>query len=259
MAHDGREWQRYEREVVPGILLFISCQKHSKPGGRVDRHIPKEPYINGWKVHVVIGDLTIEKDYIVQGKLITIKCEDSYVYLLKKVAMTFKVLLDLYDIQEGIFRINDSVKLNVPNLIKFLDGPKHDYMGRYIRYSLGPVLKNDHFMQIYYRSHPNELKDPMSGLIGKTADDIPTTRPDVTYVSGTMLYVSSMAAEMVHDEMKKHNYDVFYKNEHGHPYIIEDVGIGYILRDVKPRWVENFYINHTVLSTMIGTHLIGDR
>ena len=42
---------------------------------------------NNWKVIYVLGDVNLNSDYKIENNLMTIKCEDSYIHLLKKLVL----------------------------------------------------------------------------------------------------------------------------------------------------------------------------
>ena len=68
--------------AVDGIILVLSCQKHL-PTRIKHLKLPKTEYA-GWKVIYVIGDMFLDRDYKFIDDFLIIKCEDSYIHLLKK-------------------------------------------------------------------------------------------------------------------------------------------------------------------------------
>jgi hypothetical protein len=78
---------------VEGIILVLSCQKH-----RYTRlkylNLNKRSY-NNWKVIKVIGKPFLKKEYELVDDILFIKCEDSYLHLLKKFALSLKYIYKL--------------------------------------------------------------------------------------------------------------------------------------------------------------------
>ena len=104
-----------DKEKVKGIILVVSCQKYLN--NRVKDFKMKQLDYDGWKVVTVIGDVNLEKEYTyIHNKelninLLTIQCEDTYLHLLKKLSLSMKYLLSMYDIQEGILRLGDDIEV----------------------------------------------------------------------------------------------------------------------------------------------------
>jgi len=104
---------------VEGIILIISCQKHKNTRLK-EFALPKDNY-NGWEVIYVVGDLSSKYEYIFQGNLLTIKCEDSYIHLLKKVVLAIEILYQNFNIKQGILRCGDDLIFNEEKLVEFLN------------------------------------------------------------------------------------------------------------------------------------------
>ena len=96
--------------AVDGIILVISCQKHLNTRLK-ELRLPKDDY-GEWKVIYVIGDLFLDRDYKLEENLLTIKCEDSYLHLLKKLALALKYIYEIFSIKEGVLRANDDLIFN---------------------------------------------------------------------------------------------------------------------------------------------------
>jgi hypothetical protein len=118
------------KKNVNGIILILSCQKH-KDTRLKEFSLHKTSY-NNWEVIYVIGDLFLEKDYILDGNFLYVKCEDSYLHLLKKLVLSIKYLRELFMIKEGILRCGDDLVFNESNLLKFIHKKtkKYDYYGQ---------------------------------------------------------------------------------------------------------------------------------
>lgn len=217
------------REKVPGILLFISCHKYLNL--RIKEFVPKGDSFEGWKIHIVVGNPFIQDDFILCGRLIILKCEDSYFHLLKKLALAMSALHEMYDMEHGILRCNDDLMFDYAKLKKFiLSDEKGDYMGRLNRRgNIVPPIFDD-WNAKYAETHVAEFSNPLNGLNGVDLSKY-TIRPDVTYFGGPIIYLSVKASKLISEHMKKINYNGFlgYK-ECGYPYLLEDIGIGFIMQ-----------------------------
>jgi hypothetical protein len=219
-------------QEVEGIILIISCQKH-KDTRLKEFKLPKDDY-SGWKVIYVLGDLQLESPYSFDGNILTIKCEDSYIHLLKKVVLSMQILQENFRIKQGILRCGDDLKFNEDKLIQFLTlDNKRDYMGRCLGQNVNHYKINtqeDHFMLEYYNSHKEDYENTLHNL--KNVDiSRYVKRPIVPYISGVLLYVSNKASNILIKHMKNIEYNIFsYDLEtESYPYCIEDCGIGFIM------------------------------
>ena len=160
------------KERLKGAILIISCHKHIET--RLKKYIlPKSDY-QGYKVFYVIGNPNIKSPYeITNGNFITLQCEDSYLHILKKVVLSINVITAIYDIEEGILRCGDDLIFHEQNLCHFLESPKlNDYMGNMDGYGTGNELitfenmsmRMDRFMVNYFKTHPNDLLNPLNGF-----------------------------------------------------------------------------------------------
>ena len=78
--------------------------------------MPKNDYLN-WKVIYVIGDLFMDTDYEIRNEnVMYVKCEDSYIHLLKKEALAIKHIYKMYNIKQGILKCCDDLIFNEPAL-----------------------------------------------------------------------------------------------------------------------------------------------
>jgi hypothetical protein len=230
------------KEVINGAILIYSCHFH-KTKRLIDPNfgLKKKEY-NGWKVFYILGNPLQNEFYIIDNNIITIKCEDSYVHLTKKVIMGFKVILELYDIQEGILRCGDDLIFNEQNLLKFLNkNNKNDYIGNIVYDSNRPlnVKMDDNFIPYYFYNHQRDLLNPYNGLLHLTLQDMLNlnTRPNIKYCVGVIFYVSKKICNLLVNYMNSIDWNIFkFYPKYGYPYIIEDVGIGFILNTlgIKP-------------------------
>ena len=222
------------KQIIKGAIIIYSCHKHIHTR-LAEFKLPKNEY-SGWKVFTVIGNPLLETEYsITDDNFITIKCQDSYIHLINKVVKAFKIILELYDIEEGIIRSGDDLIINEENLLKFINNPqKNDYMGTIQTRNEDAPNRNDGFMYQYYLSHQEDFKNPLHGFdINFKLDDLNkyTLGPSLNYIHGVILYLSANACRILILHLENINWDIFYgEGISGFPYTIEDIGIGYILR-----------------------------
>lgn len=220
---------------VEGIILVISCQKHKETRLK-EFKLPKDEY-NGWKVIYVLADLTLDCPYKFRENFLTIRCEDSYIHLLKKVILAIEILYDNFSIKQGILRCGDDLLFNEDRLLEFLNNPKGDYVGLFRNAILNDYeleTRHDYFMYSYYKDHPEDFDNPLHNLKGVNVLDYVTV-PVTCYCSGVLLYVSNKACRALVDHMKAIDYNVFYQDPEtkSYPYSIEDCGIGFIMYKSK--------------------------
>ena len=240
-----------DKEKVKGIILIVSCQKYLN--NRVEEFKLKQLDYNGWKVVTVIGDVNLEKEYTyihheeLKINLLTIRCEDTYLHLLKKLCLTMKYLLSIYDVEEGILRLGDDIEVNEDKMENFLyNTEKNDYMGwaRYYYPNNEQIKKYvNYFMVNHYLTHPNELTD-----ISMTQEQIRQIHlvPTTTFCVGTIVYFSLKSCQCLVQEMEKMNWNVLHCDElYGYVNAIEDIGISCLLfnNGILPKNCI-FYVDH---------------
>lgn len=224
------------KPTVPGIILILSCQKHMNTRLK-EFKLPKDDY-EGWKVIYVIGDFFLTNNYEIRDSIMWIKCEDSYLHLTKKLALSIKYCYELYDIQQGILRCGDDLIFNETNLIRFLKAPKYDFYGKSdargnVCIKNKSILKTtvrDEFMPNYYKTHPDDLSNPQHNLAGVNISDF-AVRPKLCGVYGVIYYISNKACNCIIRTMEQIGYDVYHRDSftNSYPYIIEDCAISFIL------------------------------
>jgi len=218
--------------TIPGAILIFSCNKYLETRLK-EFKLPKKDYI-GWKVFNIIGNPFLESEYIIHDNLITIKCEDSYIHLLKKVVMAFKIILSLYNISEGILRCGDDLIFDETKLVNFLEKKdKKDYMGYIYCKDKFLYKKKDNFMVKYFNNHPNDLIEKING-INYTLEEMQKFNeiPGCNYVGGVVVYFSVKSCNLLIYHLEKIKWNIFTMNkDFGYPYIIEDVGVGFILNN----------------------------
>jgi len=222
------------KEKVKGIILVVSCQKYMQT--RVEEFKLSKLEYSDWKVITVIGDTNLNTDCSLETTqndvhLLTIKCEDTYIYIIKKLSFTMKCLLSIFDIEEGILRLGDDIEIDEPKMENFLiNVPKVDYMGwcGYIYEGREIITKYPtYFMQDYYAKHLDELKKSLlTNEELKNMNVVPTTR----FTEGTIVYYSLKSCQCLIQEMEKMKWDLFYYHElYGYVNIIEDIGVSCLL------------------------------
>jgi hypothetical protein len=235
---------------VEGVILILSCKKHRY--GRLKNINLKHQYV-GWKVIKVIGELFLKNEYELVDDILFVKCEDSYLHLLKKLALSLKYLYKIFIIKQGVLRCGDDLIFNEENLIKFLESPKYDFYGRsecqgkYITDE--KLLENlkfniiyDDFMLKYYYMHKNELIDKEHGINMRLEDLIKyLIRPDLYGPVGIIYYISNKSCNIIINTMEEINYNIYHLDEYSksYPYLIEDGGATYIMYRNKIPYTDN--------------------
>jgi hypothetical protein len=253
----------FKKEKVKGIILIFSCHKHMNT--RLKELII--PNVNdGWLIFTVIGNpfLPVEYDTLKttreEVKTLFIKCEDSYIHILKKVVKAIQIITDIYEVEEGILRCGDDLIFNQDRLNEFLNYKnKQDYMGTAI--IKPPTIFKNHetFMVDYYETHLEDLENPLHGLIHLTLKDIQMLDkvPSCSYTGGVVTYLSKKSCSILVDHMMSIDWNIFQEHEdYGYPYIIEDIGIGYILtlNNIEP-CAYNLYTNDSSkFSEVVALH-----
>lgn len=247
------------KEKLKGAILIISCHKHKET--RLKKYILEKTDYRGYKVFYVIGNPNIKSMYeIVNGNCITLRCEDSYLHILKKVIMSIDVITTIYDIEEGILRCGDDLIFNEPNLCHFLESPKlNDYMGNMDGYGSGNKLipfeniskRTDMFMVNYFKNHPEDILNPLNGIgVYTNIMDNLNIVPNCRYVDGVVVWLSIKSCSALIKELSIPAWDTcMYNDNYGFPYIIEDIGIGFILakNNIYPVG-RTFYINNGIIT-----------
>lgn len=222
---------------VEGIILVLSCQKHLTTRLKKFK-MSQDEYLN-WKVIYVIGDFFMEKEYEIRdNNFLYIKCEDSYIHLLKKLALSIKYLNKIYIIKQGILRCGDDLVFNESNLKSFLASKKYDFYGKancaqnYISDNIDVLKKTrfDTFMWDYYKNHPEDFNNPQHNLKGIDIRKY-LVRPDVWGPAGVIYYMSNRACHILVKHMEEISFNIWHLDEftNSYPYIIEDCGVTYIM------------------------------
>lgn len=257
------------KKTIKGAILIFSCHKHLENRlSNVRYGLPKNEY-EGWQVFYFIGNPNIQERYTIDSNggrnIITLKCEDSYLHVMKKVVMGIETIFQLFNIEEGILRCGDDLIFSEKKLTEFLNSTdKKDYMGKIANPSINETIKKkiDYFIPNYFLTRKQELKNPLNGLLQFQMEDIMKLHevPNVKYTGGVVTYLSSKSCRMIVESMKNISFDVFkYYPSFGYPYIIEDIGIGFILNafGIKPTMYDLYSdqeINFEFAQTQIACH-----
>jgi hypothetical protein len=227
------------KKNVDGIILVLSCQKHRNT--RLKEFSLGKTNYEGWEVIYVIGDLFLNKNYILDGNTLYIRCEDSYLHLLKKLALSMKAVKEIFNIKEGILRCGDDLIFNEDNLIKFIKSKKFDYWGqsplkksyKCTNINVLKKIRVDPFMMLYYNKHKEDFLNPQHGMTNMNLTSLSnyTMRPNIYGASGVIFYLSNKACDIVIRHMERINFNILsYDTFTGsYPYTIEDCGISFIM------------------------------
>jgi len=227
------------KKNVDGIILVLSCQKHRNT--RLKEFSLGKTNYEGWEVIYVIGDLFLKKNYILDGNTLYIRCEDSYLHLLKKLALSMKAVKEIFNIKEGILRCGDDLIFNENNLIKFIKSKKFDYWGqstfkksyKCTNINVLKKIRVDPFMMLYYNKHKEDFLNPQHGMTNMNITTLSkyTVRPNIYGAAGVIFYLSNKACDIVIRHMERINFNILsYDTFTGsYPYTIEDCGISFIM------------------------------
>jgi hypothetical protein len=231
------------KKEVNGIILILSCQKHKETRLK-EINLKNTSYAN-WEVVYVIGDFFLQTNYCYENNETThgknylyIRCEDSYLHLLKKLALSIKAVYEIFDIKEGVLRCGDDLFFNEKNLSTFLNSRKCDYYGQ-SRQSENykcvnkNVLRNiriDHFMTRYYEKHPEDFLNPQHNLKGIDVS-MYAARPKIYGAAGVFFFLSNKACSILVNHMGKINFNILHHDRftNSYPYVIEDCGVAFIM------------------------------
>lgn len=231
------------KKEVNGIILILSCQKHKET--RLKEINLKNTSYENWEVVYVIGDFFLNANYkydkteTTNGKnYLYIRCEDSYLHLLKKLALSIKAVYEIFDIKEGVLRCGDDLFFNEKNLSTFLNSKKCDYYGQSsVSRNYKCVDKNelkstilDYFMARYYKTHPEDFLNPQHNLKGIKVSSY-SIRPYLHGAIGVLFYLSNKACSVLVSHMEKINFNILHHDQFtkSYPYVIEDCGVSFIM------------------------------
>lgn len=243
---------------MKGIILVLSCQKYLNT--RVEKNFSNFS-INDWGLVIVCGDPFIDQSYIFnkETRLLTIKCEDSYLHTCKKRILGIKFVKEIFNIEEGILCCGDDILFHKNSLINYLDGEKVDFEGKNLtpgnykaenREKLKKTI-NDLFMYNYYHLHPEDFNNPRHGLKYISIDYLKSVckRPNLIGPAGTIFYLSINCCDILVNHMESINFNIFHYDEftNSYPYIIEDCAVSFILYYHDIDWKNNqLFFTHDI-------------
>ena len=272
--------------AVKGIILVISCHKHLNT--RVKHFkLPRDEYA-GWKVIYVIGDLFLDSGYKFvrhdgsgghesEANLMIVKCEDSYLHLLKKLVLALKYIYETFEIEEGVLRAGDDLIFNEDVLVEFLMSYKKgavaaiDFLGKSPagRSLLAHEITDadiktticDTFMIDYYKCHPEDFDNPLHNLKGVDIAKY-SKRPHIPVgPCGILFYLSNKSCKILIEHLDNIGYDIFHYDEgtSSYPYTIEDCAVAFILYSNKIGFIHNLamydeYYNNPEKVGVIAIH-----
>jgi hypothetical protein len=229
----------YSKKNVDGVILILSCQKHRNT--RLKEFSLSKTSYNNWEVIYAIGDIFLKQNYVLDGNFLYVRCEDSYLHLLKKLVLSIKSIKELFNVKEGILRCGDDLIFNEDNLIEFTKSKKFDYWGqspfkssfKCVDKTILKKIRIDPFMMFYYNNHKEDFKNPYHGLKNMNISTLSkyTIRPNVYGAAGVIFYLSNKACDLAIRHMEKINFNIleYDKYSKSYPYIIEDCGVSFIM------------------------------
>lgn len=243
------------KEKVNGIILILSCEKYRY--NRFEKYRLKKDNYENWKVIYVFGNLFLDKEYELNGSILTVRTEDSYLHLLKKLVLSIKYLYEIFDIKEGIMRSGDDLQFNENKLIAFLKSKNKDnFIGINVenKSENNPNIHknynliNDSFMVHYYKNHPSDFNNPQHNVKNINIKKY-TRRPKLKKViAGTLYYISNLSCKILVNHLKKINFNILHydKLTKSYPYVIEDIGVSFILylNKIKSTYNRSFVNQH---------------
>ena len=227
-----------EKEKVNGIILVLSCMKHVNTRLK-EFSLPKDDYC-GWRVIYVVANRFMDDNFVIKDNFMIVKCEDSYIHLCKKLALSIKYVYSLFDIKYGVLRCADDLYFNERRLVEFLlSDDKPDFYGQspsgksllYIDRKELCDTRDDPWMPNYYSTHTADFSNPQHNLAGVNIASY-MRRPRITVgAEGVIYYLSNRASMVLVSHMEKINYNVFHFDEfsQSYPYTIEDCAVSFIM------------------------------
>lgn len=239
---------------VNGIILIVCCKKYKEI--REQFKLSNNNYY-GWEVVYLFGEENLESEYKYDSNILYIRCEDSYLFLMKKLILGMKYLNKIFDIKEGILRCGDDLIFKENYLLEFLKSNKDDYIGKnFVKKS---ILSNNinltdtihnNFMINYYNKNKDEFIE-INKSIKNYNNDLNIQKLNKTihiseYIAlGHIYYLSNKSINILIREFDNINNNILIIENNCYPYILEDVGIGYILfkNNINLTYKQNMWFN----------------
>lgn len=243
----------FPQTQVNGVILIITCQKYFRTRILGNTFRINSHQFTGWPIVYVLGDKDLKQDYAIappdmthsfNSYILTVKCEDYYAQIFKKIVMAQEAVYEIFNIKYGILKCDDDITFNKPKLKDFLDNmPSCDWMAR--RYSdiedfkcpfNHKCVENliDNSIINYYLRNPQELKEVISEKSDFKPEDyvVSPVIPKELSGAGPLYYLSCKASRIIIEYFKKYNYDLYYFDEdsQSYPFVCrEDIGTAFIL------------------------------
>ena len=243
----------FPQTEIDGVIIIITCQGyfHNRILGntfRINSH-----KFNGWPIVYVLGDRELKQEYAIappdmthsfNSYILTVKCEDYYAQIFKKIVMAQEAVYKIFNIKYGILKCDDDITFNKPKLKSFLNNlPSCDWISR--RYAdMEDISGNfehkcidnkvDYTIMSYYSRHSDEYLKICKEKPDFKAEDyiISPVIPKELCGAGGVYYLSNKASKIIVDYFKNCNYDLYYFDEdsQSYPFVCrEDVGTAFIL------------------------------
>lgn len=248
-------------EQTEGVILVITCARYLKSRVVDNPYRLKGDTIEGWKIIYVLGDPSMNEDYLLKYNknadinMLFIKCEDDYIHLFKKIAISQEAIHKIYNIKKGVIKCDDDILFNKKLLRQYITSPLNiDFSAK--RYDNewfkepGPEhccgSKFDNSILEYFHKNQEHLKLLQSKIPNydpKTYTRFPTV-PEGYGGAGGVYFLSTKASKTIVDYFKKCDRDSFHKDpvSNSYPFIAEDVGTSFILCKSKIKFVPNEHL-----------------
>lgn len=140
------------------LVLIFSCKKYEL---RV-KYLEKINYLNAFNESnidylIIVGNDTIDSEYILHDKTMTINVTDDYKSFPKKIIKTFSIIKELYN-YDYIIKTDDDCILNLDNIEKIYNYmTNYDYIGNLSNYSTNynPNYNGLHNTSVYIGPYMN--------------------------------------------------------------------------------------------------------
>lgn len=230
---------------VPGVIIILTCNKYIQE--RLPRHQPKKKSYAGWPVVYCLGDPRHVRSFSLMPAtgdgppLLIVRCEDTYMHLLKKVDLAIHALQTMYKIEKGVIKVGDDMFFNDARVEQWVAGlgnddyVGHNYSNRSLKLEGKPLVITkscvDMSMLMYYKNNQSEANEIQS-MIPHMPIQTLIHRPDVPICPiGTVYYLSNRAIEALHSELASVHHNIFYRdpNTGAFNYFIEDIALAYTM------------------------------
>lgn len=232
-------------QEVPGVIIILTCAKYIHE--RLPRHRPSKTEYAGWPIVYCLGKPAHDKPFSLLPStdngppLLVVRCEDTYMHLLKKVDLAIHALQTMYKMEKGVIKVGDDMFFNDELVEQWVAGlgsddyVGHNYSNRSLKLGGKPmnITKScvDMSMMLYYKNHPLEAWE-IQAMIPHIPVQSLIHRPDVPICPiGTVYYLSNRAISALHAELESVHHNIFYRDPTtgAFNYFIEDVALVYTM------------------------------